>query len=519
MTATAHQPLSMKLLDLAENTRRDHRGALTYIEHANEQLPFIVQRIFWLYGVTAPRGGHSHKLTRCALLCVSGTCQVTVKNGNGTFVHSLDRPSVLLVLEAEDWHLVEDMSKEATLVVFCSTLFTPNDYVTSPPPVVSTTTVADTEPAPRTPAVLSSHRHVPFFDLMRDLGAVRAEMDAAYARVMDSGTLVLGTEVREFEREFAAALGNAEAYAIGVASGTSALELSLYTLGIGSVVGFGLSEEVILTANAGVPTASAIDTVGATPVFVDVCRDTGLLDMSLIADALSPRTRAIVVIHLYGCAFDVAALREHLGRLRRTDVAIVEDCAQAFGTEINGTRVGLAGDIGCFSFYPTKNLGAFGDGGMIVTQSREYATRMRRLRQYGWDAARVSECFGVNSRLDEMQAAMLRVRLRHITTATAVPGHSYHLYTVLLDERLDRETVRLQLREHGVVCGIHYGVPTHAMPRFSHLRVVGANRSSTLTNTDEFCARTLSLPLFPGLNDDDVTYAVAWLAKVSATNE
>lgn len=516
------------MLDLALNTRRDHRGALTYVEHAQEQLPFVVRRIFWLYDVTAPRGGHSHKSTRCALLCVGGQCRVTVKNSDGEFTHDLNRANVLLLLEASDWHLVEDMSEGSTLIVFCSTLFTPHDYVTAPPPVTATEETAVSTPVTSNASTALVRRRVPFFDLTRNLGPMRAEMDAAYARVMDSGSLVLGVEVREFEREFVAALGDTHAHAIGVGSGTAALELALHTVGA-------VDNEVILTANAGVPTASAVDTIGAWPVFVDVCADTGLLDIALIASALSPRTRAVVGIHLYGCALDIRSLRAELDRLGRPDVAIIEDCAQAFGTEFQGTRVGLDGDIGCFSFYPTKNLGAFGDGGMLVTRSQEHATTLRRMRQYGWDGDRSAVGFGVNSRLDEMQAAMLRVRLRHIDGAlaqrrrlaavydsllaqvpgiripTSIAGHSYHLYTVLIEST--RSTIVALLREFGISCGIHYSTPAHAMPRFLHARTVGANRSATLTHTDECCARTLTLPLFPGLTEEDVTYVAGCLVK------
>src|SRR5258706_7508569 len=245
---------------------------------------------------------------------------------------------------------------------------------------------------------------VPFGDLKRQYESIRAELDEAAARAMSGGWYILGPEVRAFEEEFAAFCG--ASYAVGVASGTDALQLALVALGVGD------GDEVITVANAGVPGAVAILQAGARPVFVDVEERGYNLDTRALEAAITPRTRAIVPVHLYG---RTAELEPILAIADRHGIPVVEDCAQAHGATYRGRSVGNVGACGCFSFYPTKNLGALGDGGMVVTSDAALAERLRRLRQYGWERKYYSaEPGGVNSRLDELHAPLLRVKLGHL---------------------------------------------------------------------------------------------------------
>ncbi|HEX5506273.1 MAG TPA: aminotransferase class I/II-fold pyridoxal phosphate-dependent enzyme, partial [Thermomicrobiales bacterium] len=249
---------------------------------------------------------------------------------------------------------------------------------------------------------------VPVADTRRQYLALRAELDAAIARVLDRSWFILGEEVAAFEAEFAAYLG--AGHAVGVASGTDAIELALRALDVGP------GDEVLVPAMTAAFSALAVSRAGATPVFADVDRASGTLDPASAAARITPRTRAILAVHLYGGAADLAAL----GALAaRHGLALIEDAAQAHGATERGRALGTHGALGCFSFYPSKNLGAYGDAGAVVTNDPALAARLRRLRD-GGQAARYEHVeVGVNSRLDELQAAVLRVKLRHLDAANA----------------------------------------------------------------------------------------------------
>jgi dTDP-4-amino-4,6-dideoxygalactose transaminase len=359
---------------------------------------------------------------------------------------------------------------------------------------------------------------VPFFDYRPLHRRLEAPIEAAIRRVVASGQLILGPEVRAFEAEFAAWVGARAA--VGVASGTDALELALRALGIGA------GDEVLTVANAGVPTVAAIRAAGATPRFVDVDPDTLLLDPAGLEAALTPRTRAVLPVHLYG---QPAPLEPILAFARRHGLRVVEDCAQAHGARIGPRHVGSFGDAGCFSFYPTKNLGAYGDGGMCVTGDPEIEERLRRLRSYGFDAQRSALCEGRNSRLDELQAAILRAKLVHLDAVLeerralarryreALAGgacepvaeregvaHAYHLFVVRAAER---ERAQRALADAGVGSAVHYPEPVHRMPAYAFLGYA----AGSLPRTERACARVLSLPLYPGLSDEALARAISAL--------
>ena len=343
-------------------------------------------------------------------------------------------------------------------------------------------------------------------DLKAAYRRLQTEIDAATARVMSSGWYILGPEVAAFESEFAAYLGVEQA--VGVASGTDAVLLALRALGIGP------GDEVITVAHTAVATVAAIELAGATPRLVDIDAATYTLDPAQLAAAITPRTRAVVPVHLYGAPADMDAV---LAVAHAHGLLIVEDCAQAHGARYRGRMVGALGDAAAFSFYPTKNLGALGDGGAVATNRPEVAERLRLLRQYGWRERYVSDVTGYNSRLDELQAAILRVRLRHLDaentarrrlaarydaalaglpitlpTARADDRAVYHLYVI---RTAARDALAAHLRARGIGTGVHYPVPVHRQPAYAHL---GCGPGS-LPATEAAAAEVLSLPMYPDL--------------------
>jgi dTDP-4-amino-4,6-dideoxygalactose transaminase len=360
---------------------------------------------------------------------------------------------------------------------------------------------------------------IPFIALTRQYASIKDEVDAAIGRVLARGWFILGEEVAAFEEEFAAYVG--ARYAVGVGSGTEALHLALWACGLGQ------DAEVITVSHTAVATVAAIELAGARPVFVDIDPDSYTMDASQIEAAITPRTRAILPVHLYGQAADLAPL---LDIARRHGLRLIEDCAQAHGTTYQGRRVGAFGDVGCFSFYPTKNLGAYGDGGLIVTNDSALAERARLLRQYGWREHYVSSRRGTNSRLDELQAAILRVKLRHleawneqrralaalynqllagsgVTTPfePAYSRHVYHLYVIQSERRAD---LQAHLQAHGVSALVHYPVPVHLQPAYADLGYTPGR----LPATEHVASRILSLPLYPELTEDEVRTVCSLIA-------
>ena len=317
---------------------------------------------------------------------------------------------------------------------------------------------------------------VPFLDLSRQVTALRDELDAAVAAVLDSGRFVGGEPVERFEREFAAWCG--AAHAVGVASGTDAITIALQAVGVGP------GDEVITVANTCVPTVAGIEGSGATPVLVDVDLETMTIDPERVAAAIGPRTRAIVPVHLYGRCADMDPI---LDLAREHGLKIVEDCAQAHGATYRGRRAGTMGDAAAFSFYPTKNLGALGDAGAVVTDDDETAAVARSLRSYGETERYDSVRRGTNSRLDTIQAAFLSVQLRHVdawterrrSIADALRRrarrprrlrlrrirpdgrHVYHLYVIAVPER---DAVREHLADAGIETLVHYPRAVHQHP-------------------------------------------------------
>ena len=350
---------------------------------------------------------------------------------------------------------------------------------------------------------------IPYADLRRQYRAIKPEIDAAVLRVLDSAQFILGDEVATFEREFAAYCGATDA--IGLNSGTSALHLALLAAGIGP------GDEVITVPFTFVATAAAIEYARATPVFVDIDPETYTMAPGAIERAITPRTRAIIPVHLYGHPADMDPI---LDIARRRSLIVIEDAAQAHGAEYKGRRCGSMGSMAAFSFYPGKNLGAYGEGGAVVTSDPVLAKRIRVMRSWGEERRYEHNVKGFNYRMDGIQGAILRVKLRHLEAWTearraraidyarafadngiATPverpacRHVYHVYAVRLAHR---DATRGALQVAAIQTGVHYPIPIHLQPAYADL---GYTRGD-FPVSEEAASQVLSLPMFPEMTTE-----------------
>jgi dTDP-4-amino-4,6-dideoxygalactose transaminase len=366
-----------------------------------------------------------------------------------------------------------------------------------------------------------SERNVAMVDLRAAYAVQAAELDAAVKRVLESGWYILGKELSAFEQAFARWCTTA--HAIGVGNGTDAIVIALRGLGAGN------GDTVFTVSHTAVATVAAVELAGATPVLVDIDPETYTIDPGKLEEAIKAakaagaRPRAVIAVHLYGHPCDVTAIADIC---RRHGLFFIEDCAQAHGAMVGGKRVGSIGDIGTFSFYPTKNLGAFGDGGAVATDDAELAKRCGAIRQYGWTERYLSDMTGMNSRLDEMHAAMLAVRLTRLDTEIAArravaaaydqalagvirtpvvrPGmdHAYHLYVVRSDRR---DALAQALKAKGVGTGVHYPLPVHLQKAYAGRVQVAP---SGMAETERAVGEVLSLPMHAFLGAEDVAHVI-----------
>jgi dTDP-3-amino-3,4,6-trideoxy-alpha-D-glucose transaminase len=361
---------------------------------------------------------------------------------------------------------------------------------------------------------------VPFGSLEADYRARRGPVDAAIARVLSRGRFILGEEVESFERDLASYLGVPEV--VACASGTDAIAIAL------SAAGAGEDDEVLLPANVCVPVIAGVRLAGARPRLADVDRETLTLSRADAERELSARTRFLLAVHLYGGLADVEGLR---ALARERGLVLVEDCAQSLGASAGGKRAGAFGNAAAFSFYPTKNLGAYGDAGAIATADEAVLARARRLRQYGWSRRDYAEIEGRNSRMDELQAAILRAKLPHLepdnerrrriarryddafrdlplTLLAPRPGTipAPHLYAVRTARRDD---FRAHLTSRGIETAVHYPVPLHLQPAYAFL---GFHRGD-FPVSEEASETALSLPLYPTLSDEQVGAVISAVAE------
>ena len=358
---------------------------------------------------------------------------------------------------------------------------------------------------------------IPFNDLTRQYNSIEEKLNKTVKNVLKSGWFILGKNVETFEKEFADYVG--KKYGVGVASGTDALFLSLLACGIKR------GDEVITVPNTAIPTIAAISAAGAIPVFVDI-NQFYTIDISKIEKKISRKTRAIIPVHLYGQSCQMTPI---LNMAKKYNISVIEDCAQAHGAEYRGIKVPV-GDIGCFSFYPTKNLGAYGDGGMIVTNNEKLFQKLKLLRNYGETVRFTHIIKGYNSRLDEIQAAILRIKLKYLDIwnnqrrkiaksynelledFVSTPEedkdnrHVYHLYVIRTENR-DKLKDYLSSKEIGTA--IHYPIPAHLQKGYSDL----GYKKGKFKTCEKFSKEILSLPLFPELSNKEIEYICSNIKK------
>ncbi|HEX3774312.1 MAG TPA: DegT/DnrJ/EryC1/StrS family aminotransferase [Polyangiaceae bacterium] len=348
--------------------------------------------------------------------------------------------------------------------------------------------------------------------------AHQSAIDAAIRDVLEKGIYIKGEQCAAFEREFATYLG--VLYGIGVANGTDALRIAISACAVGA------GDEIVTVSHTAVATVSAIEQAGAVPVLVDIHPREFVMDVSQVEAALTPRTKAVVAVHLYGQPVDLAPLKQ---LCEKKGLWLIEDCAQAHGAEYQGQKVGSIGHIAAFSFYPTKNLGAIGDGGFVATKDAALAERCQLLREYGWAERYISKIPGGNSRLDELQAAILRAKLPHLEADTesrrriaqqyrdalsdlplALPkerAESRHVYHLFVLRSSERETLVARLKAHDIQAAIHYPAPVHLQPAYrGRIRTLG-----TLSATEAAAGEILSLPMYPELSASDFDRVVGAL--------
>lgn len=360
---------------------------------------------------------------------------------------------------------------------------------------------------------MSESRPIPIIDLKAQLARIRPEIDEVVTRVLESTAYVFGKDVKQFEDEYAEFCGTSQACA--VANGTDALQIALRAHGIGP------GDEVVTVANTFIATGEAILLVGAKPVFVDVDGVTYTMDPSALEAAITPRTKLIIPVHLYGHPADMSAIGEIASR---HELPILEDAAQAHGAEWKGHRAGSLGHAACFSFYPGKNLGACGDAGMVTSSDADFVARVRQIANHGAGTHRYDNVvLGTNSRLDTLQAAVLRVKLRHLELWTderrtraaeyaraleGVPGvtlpqesegarSAWHLYTI---RSPDRDRLQEHLRKQGIASAVHYPRPIHLQPSMAP----AGGREGDLPVSERICQEVLCLPIYPELSDSDI---------------
>jgi len=352
---------------------------------------------------------------------------------------------------------------------------------------------------------------IPFNDFISEYQSIKSQIDSAISNVLSRGSFILGNEVSKFEEELSNYIGTK--YCVGVASGTDAITLSLRSLGIGS------GDEVITSNMTAFPTITGIVNAGAIPVVADINQNDGLINPTKIERSITPKTKAIIPIHLYGQSCEMESIQQ----IANThSLFLIEDCAQACGAKYAGVKVGNFGNCGAFSFYPTKNLGAYGDAGAVVTNDADIFERLKFLRNYGQSSRYHHDFNGMNSRLDEIQAAILRVKLKYVDlwnnkrisiakfyreTITRVDvlndySKNQHIYHLFVIKSPQRDRLMKHLKERDIQTLVHYPIPVHRQKAYQGLT------SKNLFNSDNFASQILSIPIHPWLNQEQTNQVV-----------
>lgn len=477
------------------------------VAEVSKHIGFPVHRAYYIKEVPAgdSRGGHGHKALRQCFLCLRGSALLTVaKDGRSESVRLGATPQAAVV-GAGCWRDLSDFSEDSVVIVLASEEYDEADYI------------RDYSDFVRWEAAGELVTSVPYLDLGRTWKAIGPQMELAMRRVMASGQLIGGPEVTGFEAHFADYCETG--HMVGMGNGLDALVVALRAWGIGP------GDEVIAPAHTFIATALAVEETGATTVLVDVEPDTGLMDMGKLAAVLSPRTRAVIPVHLYGHPADMDALRAVIGD---RDIKILEDACQAHGARYKGGRCGGLGDAAAFSFYPTKNLGALGDGGGLTTADDSMAERARMIANYGSREKYRHELLGRNSRLDPLQAAVLDLKLEHLdgwnarrsalamryfagladVREVALPAVRpwalpvWHVFPIRVGAARDELKAFLQAR--GVGTNIHYPVPVHLQPAYE-----GRWAEGDFPCAEALARSLLSLPLDPTHTDSEIDFVVS----------
>jgi len=492
-----------RLIDLPEII--DARGRLSLVQSAD--IPFQIKRVYYVYDIPndGERGGHAHKTLQQFIIPLAGSFEMQLDDGATKQTFAMDRANRGLLVNPGTWGELRNFTPGSVCLVLASQAYDENDYIRD-----------YAEFLHWRKAKLEAQDAVPFLDVGATYRALQPRIDDAYNRVMQSGHYILGPELENFEREFAAYCG--VAHAVGVGNGLEALELALRAWDIGT------GDEVIVPAQTYIASWLAVIAVGATPVPVDVHPHTHTIDPALIDAAITPRTKAIMPVHLFGQACDMEPVMQ---LARRHKLKVLEDAAQAHGATYKGARAGALGDAAGFSFYPGKNLGAFGDGGAVTTNDADLAKCIRSLRNYGSPAKYVHEDFhGGNSRLDELQAAILREKLPQLDAwnarrseiahyylthirhpAITLPktgegcGSAWHLFPVLYKEPA---ALQAHLAAHDVHTLMHYPATPGNQKALASLAVDAAR----YPNAKRLAACELSLPIGPHMTQAQVERVV-----------
>lgn len=488
----------------------DPRGNLSFVQ-SMDQIPFELERVYFLYDVPGGefRGSHAHKVTQQLFIAMSGSFCVQLFDGTHEYNFRLNRAYEALYVPPGYWRDLHDFSSGSVCMVLASTRYDAADYIRDYDEFMAWRKAKDNAPKPA----------VPFLDIESGVDELRWALKQKYNQIMLRGGYILNEDLKAFEQEFASYCG--AKYAVGVGNGLDALALTLQGWGIGA------GDEVIVPAHTFIATWDAVTMVGATPVPVDIDPKNYTLDVTQLASAITKRTKAIIPVHLYGQAANMNAITK---LANKHGIKVLEDAAQSHGASYHGAKTGTLGDAAAFSFYPTKNLGAYGDGGAVVTDDRKLYEKLISLRNYGSPVKyQHIEPGGRNSRLDELQAGFLRVKLKHLdewnlrrkmfadfyqlelqSTPLQLPQssprntHVWHVYAVRVPGG-KRDALQKYLTKKGVNTIIHYPTPPYQQPAYKHLGLKARDYPVATQASKEL----LSLPMGPHMLIEDVQRVVA----------
>lgn len=476
------------------NTMSTPSGNLSFLESIND-LGFHIKRVYYLYNIQEgeERGHHAHKNLQQCLIALSGSFEIEIEKQGKKFTHILDNRSKALYIPAGCYRILRKFSKGSVCLVLASDFHDESDYIRD---------YSEFLEWEKSKNIVSS---VPFAHLYKEYKFLQTKIDSAYDSVMKSQNFILGNKLKEFENKFAEFCG--AKHAIGVASGLDALKLSLHALGVGK------DDEVIIPSHTFVATALAVSSLGAKPIFADIDIGNYTIDVKSIESKISKHTKAIIVVHMHGLPCDMDKI---MSIAKTHDLKVIEDCAQAHGAKYRNKVCGNIGDISAFSFYPTKNLGCYGDGGMITTNDSHIAEKIKIVRNYGSNERYNHMVVGENSRLDELQAAFLLEKLKYLEEFNSMrhklaqrylerlssiksiilplspesSTHVWHHFVIRVQNKSIRSELINHLSSNSISTVIHYPKAIHQQPIYNK-----EYKDVDLKNTELFADTALSLPI------------------------